>query len=293
MKHGEIPNQTIVAIDGKALGYLAFYSSLREYGEGNTENIRLGTICGFLSRLLGISARFKTNRFIFCWDTSPTVRHKLCPEYKKDRYDSEDKRAIQKVFLELETEILPSIGFNNNIKWEGFEADDILATLAKTVKPTTPLVLETVDCDLYQCLASNVVFHSPKRYTGQLMTVSKFIQKYGIQPKQWIEVKSIAGCESDKIAGVPRVGEITALKYLTGRLKKHHKTFFSIVENPAVIQRNRLLVELPHPDAPKSVKLVSNTLTIKKIMAMADKFGFETFKEELLPRWESLINGNY
>lgn len=293
MRHGEIPNQTIVAIDGKALGYLCFYSALRKYGEGNTENIRLDTIYSFLSRLQGIASRFKTNRFIFCWDSKPTVRLKLCPEYKKDRYDSEDKRAIQNVFLEIETEILPSIGFNNNLKWEGFEADDILATLAKKVKPTTPLVLETVDCDLYQCLTSNVVFHSPKRYTGQLMTVSKFIQKYGIQPKQWVEVKAIAGCQSDKVAGVPGVGDITALKYLTGKLKKHHKTFFSIVENPAIIQKNRLLVTLPHPDAPKELKLVANTLTIEKIIKMADKFGFETFKEELLPRWEDIVHGNY
>ncbi|NCU26059.1 hypothetical protein EOM86_04975 [Candidatus Nomurabacteria bacterium] len=293
MRHGDIPNQTILAIDGKAVAYICFFSALKEYGEGNTENIRLGTIYNFLSRIQGIAVRFKSNRLIFCWDSKSSVRIKICPEYKSDRYESEDKDAIQHVFTELEQKVLPSIGFNNNIRWEGFEADDILAVLAKGVKPTTPLVLVTTDRDLLQCLKSNVVFHNPKRYNGFCETATTFRNEYGIEPHQWADVKALCGCQTDKVSGVPGVGPVKALQYVKGELKRHHKAFFNIVENPALIQRNRILTTLPHPEAPKSVKLVSNSLSKEKIIQMADDYGFDTFKEELMPTWEKIIYGNY
>jgi len=278
-----------LVIDCSSLCYADAYSlkGLR------TSEIETSVIFGFLNQILSLSERFKTNRFVFCWDSKGSKREELFPEYKlkrrqKKKDSTEDERAfyqsmIQQI-IKLQQEIIPSIGFRNSFSVDGLEADDIMADI---VIGYEDCVMVTDDEDLFQMLEYADLY---KPRTEVLWTPEKFNKEYGIPVKQWVDVKSIGGCTSDEVPGIQGVRETTAIKWLLGTLKPTHKTYQAILAGKDIIERNRQLVKLPFPGTPE-FELKKDEFSMGNLMKVADEYWIDSYKTKIgMQRWENFFN---
>jgi 5'-3' exonuclease len=155
------------------------------------------------------------------------------------------EKAFRKQMELLRTEYLRIIGFHNNFWQDGYESDDIIASVTKSlVLDLEEGIIITADQDLYQLIRPNVKWYNPR--SRILVSLQRFKREFGIRPKQWAKVKAIAGCKSDNVLGVKGVGEKTALLYVKGELNESHKKYRAIKANwKSVVLRNKPLVLLP------------------------------------------------
>lgn len=143
---------------------------------------------------------------------APTHRHKLYDQYKATRKGMPNELASQMPILK---DILRAMNIKI-VELEGYEADDILGTLAKwgESKKLNVTVL-TGDRDYFQLASENITIKIPRTKMGKTETedfdANKVIETYGLEPQKLIEVKGLMGDTSDNIPGVPGIGEKTAI----------------------------------------------------------------------------------
>ena len=245
-------------------------------------------IFGFLKQVLSLAEQFKDYNVVFCWDSKESLRKKICPEYKTNRKENlteEQKEANQIAYAQfdiLRKTILPELGFNNNFMENGYESDDLIASLVLT-RTDKPMVISS-DKDLYQLLDHCNIYSITKR---EIYNKELFTREYSIRPSRWVTIKSIAGCNTDNIKGVEKVGEKTVIKYLKGEIKPTTKTYDSIVNFDISI--NRKLIELPFIGCPDiNAKICSNNLTRKKFISVFEKFGLQSFINNI-GKWEKIF----
>jgi DNA polymerase-1 len=236
-------------IDANNIAYIAAHA----LGPLTSENGPTEVIYGFLSSVFNLQRTWEPDEIIFCWDSRKSYRKIAYPPYKSKRHYrsllTDEEKEEKKIFFEqlntLRTEILPEMGFKNNFMKVGYEGDDLIAYIVKKYKQTSFHIVST-DQDLYQLFKPNILIINPS--TGRGLSSSLFVREFGIKPIMWSMVKAIAGCSSDEIKGVEGVGEKTAIKYLTGKLPKHHKTYEKITseEGKEIKIRNKKLVTLPY-----------------------------------------------
>jgi len=215
-------------------------------------NTATGVIYGFLRSLSGFQDLFNTSNFVFCWDSNTSKRKEIYPEYKTNRkkedYTEEEiefDKAFRRQMKKLRTTYLPMIGFKNVFIQQGYEADDVMASICnRSIREKDEAVIITSDKDLYQCIRSNVSCYNPQ--TNKILTLQGFKKKYEILPREWVLVKAIAGCSTDNVLGVKGVGEKTAIKYLMGKLTEGKKYFdITCPQGMKIHERNYNLVRLP------------------------------------------------
>ncbi|MDY6957777.1 MAG: hypothetical protein SVK08_01335 [Halobacteriota archaeon] len=124
-----------------------------------------------------------------------------------------------------------------------------------------------------------------------MKTKESFEKEWGISPEQWAEVKSVAGCLSDTIPGVYKVGEKTAASYIRGDLKKTYKTYKAIISNKEIIDRNRPIVKLPYEGTPV-IKLKNNwKLDYVNFYAVFEEYGMNSFMTtDSVYRWQKAFD---
>lgn len=222
------------------------------FGDLSDKNSATGVIYGFLKDLLHLRERFDSNRFIFCWDYGESLREKMLSGYKGNRQKkelTEDELKFEKEFqrqvAKLRDKHLHSIGFRNVIYQDGYEADDIIAMACQhMVPPTEEGIIVTADKDLYQCISTNIHWYSPLR--RELITYGTFKRTFGIKPRQWAKVLAIAGCSTDNVKGIFRVGPKTAISFLRGECSPDSKAYENIKQGwKDTVLSNRKLVSLP------------------------------------------------
>ncbi len=143
---------------------------------------------------------------------APTHRHKLYDQYKATRKGMPNELASQMPILK---EVLEAMNIKI-IELEGYEADDILGTLAKWGEnENLQVTVLTGDRDYFQLASKNITIKIPRTKMGKTETEDfdegKIIEVYGIEPQKLIEVKGLMGDTSDNIPGVPGIGEKTAI----------------------------------------------------------------------------------
>ena len=148
-------------------------------------------------------------------------------KYKANRKGMPDELAQQMPILK---EVLKAMNIEI-IEKEGYEADDILGTLAKWgQRKSLDVTVLTGDRDSFQLIDKNIKVRIPRTKMGktedQDYTVEKIEEEYGVEPLDLIEVKGLMGDTSDNIPGVPGVGEKTALNLI-----KEYKTIDGVYEN--------------------------------------------------------------
>ncbi len=197
----------ILVIDGMYLIFSSFYvnRNMRTLkGEPS------GAVFGFVNRIEFLSRELKPDKIIVAMDSKgKTFRHELYPEYKKNRDLPPEELIVQ---IEPVIEYLDYRGIAH-INRSGFEADDIIANLAKSNKNENEVVIFSADKDLYQLVGSNVNLFHPK--VKKVLDREGIKELFGIYPEQIVDYLSLTGDSSDNIPGVPGIGEKGAKKLLS------------------------------------------------------------------------------
>lgn len=193
---------------------------------------------------------------------APTHRHKLYEGYKANRHGMPNELAMQMPILK---DILTSMNITI-IEKEGYEADDILGTLAKLgQKESFEVTILTGDRDSFQLIDEHIMVKIPRTKQGktetQDYTLEKIKEEYGLTPKDLIEVKGLSGDTSDNIPGVSGVGEKTAINLI-----KEYKTIAGVYENIENI-KGKLKEKL---ETDKEMALLSKTLGTIDVNAPID-----------------------
>ncbi|MEE0741559.1 MAG: DNA polymerase I [Emergencia sp.] len=203
----------IVVIDGNSLINRAYYAMQRPMI--TREGIYTQGIYGFINMLTKIREDYAPEYLAVAWDRkAPTFRHEEYKEYKAGRKKMPPELAME---LPLMKDILSAMGIEN-LEIDGFEADDIIGTIARIAEESglNPLII-TGDKDALQ-LATDVtqVLITKKGISEfDLYDRAKMIERYQLTPEQFVDLKGLMGDQSDNIPGIPGVGEKTGIKLLT------------------------------------------------------------------------------
>lgn len=216
----------LLLLDAYALIYRAYFAFINRPIR-NSKGLNTSAVYGFTKTLLDALKRFEPTHIAVAFDLSgPTFRTELFPEYKANREETpEDIRLAVPIIKEL----LQSLNITI-LQMKGFEADDIIGSMAKQAeRQGFEVLMMTPDKDYGQLLSDNITVVKPGRSGGDIETVTKelFCKEYGITaPDQFIDILALWGDKSDNIPGVPGIGEKTAAKLIS-----QYGTIDAIIEN--------------------------------------------------------------
>lgn len=199
----------LVLIDGHSILNRAFYG-VPELT--NSEGLHTNAVYGFLNIMFKILDEEKPDYLTVAFDLSaPTFRHKMYGGYKGTRKPMPHELVEQ---VPLIKEALTDMNVCVVTK-EGYEADDILGTLAKRAEAEGMIVsVVSGDRDLLQLATDNIKIRIPKTKKGTTeiedYNTAQVVETYGVTPVEFIDMKALMGDASDNIPGVPGIGEKTA-----------------------------------------------------------------------------------
>ena len=211
----------LLLIDGHSLAYRAFYALPAE-NFVTSGGQHTNAIYGFASMLINLISSEKPTHIATACDVSrKTFRSERFPDYKANRSATPDEFRSQTSFL---YELVSGFGIRH-FAVEGFEADDIIATLAKRAESEDfEVLICTGDRDSFQLINEKTTVLYPKRGVTDLarMTPDAVLEKYGLTPAQYPDFAALRGDPSDNLPSIPGVGEKTAAKWIIefGSLEK-------------------------------------------------------------------------
>ena len=205
-------NKKLVLIDGHALAYRA-YHALRPDSFSTRQGELTNAVYGFTSMLLAVLRDEQPDYIAVTFDVGRTFRHEEYPPYKAHREAMPEELATQ---LQRINQVIEA--FNIPVfTAEGYEADDVLGTLARqAAQQGVETLIVTGDTDTFQLIDDNTrVLTSRRRYSDTVIYDEAGIQeRYGLKPRQIIDYKGLVGDSSDNIPGVRGVGKKTATRLL-------------------------------------------------------------------------------
>ena len=206
-------SDTVLIIDGHSMAFRAFYA-LPPDNFVTATGQHTNAVYGFVSMLTRLLETEKPTRIAVAFDVSRhSFRTEEYPEYKGTRDATPEEFKGQ---VELIREVLDAMGIVS-LSREGFEADDILATLAyRAGREGATVLVVSGDRDSFQTVTQNVTVLYPGTGPGDLrrMTPQAVEDKYGVPPHRYPEIAAIVGETSDNLPGVPGVGPKTAAQWI-------------------------------------------------------------------------------
>ena len=203
-------DKRVFLFDGTGLAYRAFYAIK---GLTTSKGFPTNAIFGFIRIFLKLLKEYKPSYAAVAFDVGKkTFRSEMMASYKANRRPTPDAFKQQLPYIK---KFLECLGIKV-IEVEGYEADDVIATLAeKLSKEGFEVFVITSDKDMRQIISDRVKVISISHRGGQkLYDRSVFKEEYGIEPHQLPEVFGLSGDQIDNIPGVPGIGEKTALKLI-------------------------------------------------------------------------------
>ena len=199
----------ILVIDGNSILNRAFYG-IRPLK--TKDGLFTNAIYGMVTMVERYLSMCTPDYFAVAFDMKkPTFRHAFSADYKANRHGMPEELAMQ---LEPAKECLRAMGALV-LTAEGFEADDILGTLAAMGEDADMMTyVATGDRDSLQLISDKTNVVLATNTEPLLFDTEAFIEKYGVRPEQFVDVKALMGDSSDNIPGVPGIGEKTALKLI-------------------------------------------------------------------------------
>jgi DNA polymerase-1 len=200
----------LVLVDGSAVFHRGYHAIPHL---SNKEGLPTNAVYGFTTILLKVLGDLKPQYVIVAWDKGDetTFRKQKYPEYKATRKKQPDDLYAQ---IPTTRELVGAL----NLPWielGGYEADDIIGTLAAQAEKRGGLetIIVTGDLDELQLVDANTRVYTMKRgFTDTVIyDVAAVKERYGVTPKQFIDVKALKGDSSDNIPGVPGIGEKSAV----------------------------------------------------------------------------------
>ena len=282
-------------LDAYALIYRAYYAFIKN-PRINSKGLNTSAIMGFVNTLNEVMTKENPTHLGVAFDPSgPTFRHIEFPEYKAQREACPEdiKTAVPIIKKILEAYRIPVL------EVEGFEADDVIGTLAtKAGMNGIETYMLTPDKDYGQLVGNNVYMYRPRHNGGyEVMGTKEVIEKYGIDnTSQVIDLLGLMGDASDNIPGCPGVGEKTAVKLIkefgsieslllnTDKLKGAQKK--KVEENAELIRMSKYLATIK-TDVP--IELDLDALQVKdanqqELEKLFEELEFKTFAKRILKK---------
>ena len=283
----------LLLLDGHSLAYRAFFSHPVE-NFSTTTGQPTNAVYGFTSMLINMLRDEKPTHVVVAFDVSrQTFRLEQYSEYKAKRNKTPDEFKGQ---LSLVKEVLDALRIPS-AEVEGFEADDVIATLATQASAQGfEVLISSGDRDAFQLVDDNVTILYPKRGVSEIarMDPAAVEEKYGVPPRLYPDLAAIVGEASDNLPGVPGVGPKTAAKWLNqfGSLNDvvdrvneiKGKAGESLREHLADVIRNRQINELVR-DVSLEVTvddLVRHPWDRDKVHTVFDGLEFRVLRERLV-----------
>ena len=284
----------LLLIDGHSMAYRAFYALPAENfttAQGQHTNV----IYGFATMLLSLLTSEKPTHVAVAFDVSrKTFRSEIFPEYKANRAKTPDEFRSQMSYLH---ELVTAFGITT-FEVEGFEADDIIATIAKQAeRENAEVFICTGDRDSFQLVNEKTTVLYPKRGVSDLtrMTPDAVQEKYGMSPEQYPDFAALRGDPSDNLPSVPGVGEKTAAKWIVEYGSLHElianidklggKVGQSLRDSVSDVIRNRELTQLV-ANVPLELSidaLAWSGVDENKTNPLFEKLEFKTLKDRMKP----------
>ncbi|MBW1973538.1 MAG: DNA polymerase I [Deltaproteobacteria bacterium] len=197
----------IYLIDGSSYIYRAFYA-VRALS--TSKGLPTGAVYGFTRMIMKLLKDFSPIYIAIAFDAKgPTFRHKIFEEYKANRPTMPEELIPQVPYIK---EIVQAFGIPI-IEIEGYEADDIIGTLAnKAYEAGFYVVIVSGDKDMNQLINDRISIIDTMR--DEITDINNIKDKFGVQPSKVIEVMGLAGDTSDNVPGVPGIGLKTAVKLI-------------------------------------------------------------------------------
>jgi len=204
----------LALLDGHSLAYRAFYALPSDLAtpSGQVTN----AVFGFTSMVIKLLGDESPDAVAVAWDTpAKTFRSERFPEYKAQREAAPDLFRSQ---LPLMREVADVLGFPQ-FEAPGFEADDVIATIAAAAAASEwEVLIVTGDRDAFQLIDGPVRVYYTRRGISDvvLADAAYVVERYGVTPEQYADFAALRGDSSDNLPGVPGVGEKTATKLIAG-----------------------------------------------------------------------------
>jgi DNA polymerase-1 len=258
-----------------------------------TNNQQINAVYGFVKLLFKIKNNFKPNFMVVCFDfPSKNFRHQIFKEYKANRKPLDNDLITQ---MPIAREAADALDIKK-IEVEGYESDDLIATLVEqNKKNNVETIIVTGDKDILQLVDSRdvLIWNDSKDI---MYDKNKVMEKYGIAPKQLLDMLSLMGDSVDNIPGIKGIGEKTAVKLI-----QKYATIENILENSDYIKGNvgkllqqhkneallsKKLVEL-NKNVPLNYNLTdfeTKDLNLDKAIPFFKKYEFKSLVETYLPK---------
>ena len=284
-------------LDAYALIFRSYYAFLRNPMH-NAEGFNTSCIFGFVNTLEELFAKEKPTHIAVAFDPSgPNFRHEMYPLYKANRDETPEdiKKSVPVI-----KEILGAYGIPI-LQVDGYEADDIIGTLAKKAeKDGYEVYMMTPDKDYIQLLSDHIFMYKPSRSGNgiEILNQQTACADFGLEePSRFIDILALMGDSADNIPGAPGVGEKTAIKLLS-EFKSVENLFVNTDKLKGklqeIIRNNQDKIELSKKlatiatDVPLSVteeELVIQQPNLELIKQLFAKLNFKTLEKRVLSRY--------
>ncbi|MFL5934359.1 MAG: DNA polymerase, partial [Gaiellaceae bacterium] len=204
---GPARESDLFLVDGNNLAYRAFYALPEELA--TSEGFSTNALLGFANMLFKLLADYRPRGVAVAWDTRPVHRTELLETYKIERKPTPDLLREQFPYFRP---IVEAFGYRN-LEFEGWEADDVIATLAhRADEAGVKTTVVSTDRDAFQLVSDNVALMMTPRGVSDVhvYTPERVELRLGIKPEQVPDFIGLKGDPSDNIPGVPGIGDKTA-----------------------------------------------------------------------------------
>ncbi len=234
---GPARESELFLVDGNNLAYRAFFALPEELQ--TTDGQPTNALLGFTNMLFKLLSDYQPRGVAVAWDTRPVHRKEIDAEYKADRRSMPD--LLREQFPHFRP-IVEAFGYRN-LEFEGWEADDVIATLATRADESgVKTCVVSTDRDAFQLVSENVCLMMTPRGVAdvQVYTPERVESRYGIRPDQIPDFIGLKGDTSDNIPGIPGIGDKTA-----GQLVSQYGSLEEVVEHAAELSpaRSRAIAE--------------------------------------------------
>jgi DNA polymerase-1 len=204
---GPARESELFLVDGNNLAYRAYFALPEELA--TSDGFPTNALLGFTNMLFKLLTDYRPKAVAVAWDTRPVERHELHEGYKADRRPTPGLLSEQFPYFRP---IVNAFGYRN-LEFEGWEADDVIATLAtRADEAGIKTTVVSTDRDAFQLVTENVnLMMTPRGVQDpQVYTPERVEARYGITPEQIPDFIGLKGDTSDNIPGVPGIGDKTA-----------------------------------------------------------------------------------
>jgi DNA polymerase-1 len=236
-------------VDGNNLAYRAFFALPEELQ--TTDGQPTNALLGFTNMLFKLLSDYKPRGVAVAWDTRPVHRTEISAEYKSERRPMPD--LLREQFPHFRP-IVEAFGYRN-LEFEGWEADDVIATLAtRADEAGVKTCVVSTDRDAFQLCSENVCLMMTPRGVAEVhvYTPARVELRYGVRPDQVPDFIGLKGDTSDNIPGVPGIGDKTA-----GQLIAQYGSLEEVIEHAGELSPARSRAITEHAEQARASKLLA------------------------------------